>query len=409
MSPRHPVLAPIHDFAAKLRQEGLVERVREYVAWRRAVAAARAAGRPAPPPPERAPVSLNLDLTTACNFACAHCVDWDILNSGVSFEHGKLERSLARLAERGLRSVILIGGGEPTVHPRFRETVRLLKELGLQVAIVSNGARNERILDVVDVLEEEDWIRLSLDAGTDATFQAMHRPKKPVTLEEICAWIPKIRERNPVPRMGFSFVVTWAGAERTGGEPVVENVHEIVPAARRARDARFDYVSYKPFLVRTPEGAEIIDPEAARRRHAEVVARIRTGIDEARRTYASDAFAVLESTNLKLLESGAWRDWTEQPRTCHMQAFRQVLTPQGLWNCPAHRGVAHGRVAAPDAWAEGDAVRETADLLDGFDASHACREVTCLYHGVNWWLESLVRSPDELPEIAAVPGEDFFL
>ncbi len=152
------------------------------------------------------------------------------------------------MTERGLRSVILIGGGEPTVHPRFREMVRFLKGLDLQVAIVSNGARNDRILDVVDVLGDEDWIRLSLDAGTNATFQAMHSPKKAVTLEEICAWIPQIRDRNPIPRVGFSFVVTWKGAERTGGDPVVENLHEIVRggASRARRSLRLHLVQAVP-------------------------------------------------------------------------------------------------------------------------------------------------------------------
>ena len=51
------------------------------------------------------------------------------------------------------------------------------------------------------------------------------------------------------------------------------------------------------------------------------------------------------STNLRVLEEGNWREFTRQPRTCHMQALRQVLTPMGLYNCPAHRGVEKARIA----------------------------------------------------------------
>jgi organic radical activating enzyme len=406
----HPVLAPIHDFARKLRQESFLPHVRAYVAWRRAVRDARARGEAIPPPPPHAPLSINLDLTTACNFACDHCVDWDILNSRISYDDARLRASLEAMTERGLRSVILIGGGEPTVYPRFVDTVRFLKGLGLQVAVVSNGSRNERIHEVVDVLDAQDWVRLSLDAGTDATFQAMHKPKKAVTLEEICGWIPRIRERNPAPRVGFSFVVTWRGAERERGATVVENLHEIVPAARLARDSLFDYVSFKPFLVRTPEGAEVIDPEASRRRHAEVVKAIRANLDEAK-SLATDTFAVLESTNLKLLEAGAWKAWTAQPQVCHMQALRQVLSPLGLWNCPAHRGVEAGRIADRDVWADDPdaAGRALGERLDAFDASAACREVTCLYHDANWWLERAVEDPDVLDDAAVEPDEDFFL
>ena len=126
-----PALDPLHDFTAKLRQPALHGRVVEYVAWRRAVAAAKTAGGAAPPAPDRAPLSINLDLTTACNYACDHCIDWDLLNSGVSFEFDALLRSLSEMAARGLKSVILIGGGEPTVHPRFCDVVRHLKGLGL--------------------------------------------------------------------------------------------------------------------------------------------------------------------------------------------------------------------------------------------------------------------------------------
>ena len=58
-----------------------------------------------------------------------------------------------------------------------------------------------------------------------------------------------------------------------------------------------------------------------------------------------------ESTNLRVLEQGSWRDFTRQPRTCHMQALRQVLTPMGIFNCPAHRGVEKARVGGADAFA----------------------------------------------------------
>ena len=45
-----------------------------------------------------------------------------------------LRASIQEMAGRGLKSVILIGGGEPTVYPRFVEFVKFLKELDLRVA-----------------------------------------------------------------------------------------------------------------------------------------------------------------------------------------------------------------------------------------------------------------------------------
>src|SRR5206468_2994341 len=83
-------------------------------------------GVPAPDAPRIAPVSINLDLTTACNYRCDHCIDWDILNTPNKYEEEKLRSSIAEMRERGLKSVILIGGGEPTVYPGFSGMVRYL-------------------------------------------------------------------------------------------------------------------------------------------------------------------------------------------------------------------------------------------------------------------------------------------
>ncbi|MEK6248874.1 MAG: radical SAM protein, partial [Planctomycetales bacterium] len=117
-----------HDFSAKLQQASLLPQVVDYVRWRQAVQQAEAEGSEPPTPPDAAPVSINLDLTTACNFQCDHCIDWDILNTGVKHKEEELLDSLRNMAQRGMRSVILIGGGEPTVYPRFVEIVRYLKQ-----------------------------------------------------------------------------------------------------------------------------------------------------------------------------------------------------------------------------------------------------------------------------------------
>jgi len=418
VSPVAPVAAPrlssepVHDFATKLAQPALVGAVRAYVAWQKALRAARAAGRPDPAPPDAAPLSINLDLTTACNYACDHCIDAEILNLGVSHDDAVLRRSIEEMAARGLRSVILIGGGEPTVHPQFVPFVGFLKDRRLEVAVVSNGSRNERILETIHRLDAHDWIRLSLDAGTDATFQRMHRPKKPITLDAICAGVAPMKRANPAPRVGFSFIITWTGAACGPGAPVVENIDEIPLAARRAKDAGFDYVSFKPFLTRRENGSEVMDPTQASARMDEVVRRIRARVDEAK-ALASPSFRVVESTNLRVLEAGTWKELTRQPRVCHMQALRQVLTPLGLFNCPAHRGAAKALVAGKAAWADAAACAATqgatAAILDRFDASRECAEVTCLYHGANWWLEHAIE--DAGP--AAIPSTpetgDWFL
>ena len=403
----------IHDFTAKLRQPSVAAQLQSYVEWRRALERARGRGEPDPAPPALAPLSINLDLTTACNYRCTHCIDWDMLNTRHKYREQELRDSLRLMQERGLRSVILIGGGEPTLYPRFADFVGYLKELGLQVAIVSNGSRGRVLVDAALPLDERDWIRLSLDAGSNELFVKMHRPVDPaIDLDAICAWVPEIKRANPRVRVGFSYIITWSGASRDGNE-ILENVHEIELAAARARRFGFDYIAYKPVLERQPYGAEVMDPARASADLAAMIARIRGEIDRAR-ALADEKFEIYESINLRMLESGSWREFTRQPRTCHMQALRQVLSPLGLYNCPAHRGVAKARIADADAYKDDTTAQQTGQgllrILDQFDASHECREVTCLYNGVNWWIEKLVSDPERSFESEAAEERlDWFL
>lgn len=402
----------MHDFAQKLQQPSLWPGVVDYVRWQQQRRAAVAAGQPEPAMPDRAPLSINLDLTTACNYACDHCIDWDILNSKVRHDDAELRASIERMAERGLRSVILIGGGEPTLYPGFVEFVAFLKRLRLQVAVVSNGSRGDKLLQAAPHLGTGDWIRLSLDAGSNDTWRRMHHPSSPtLTLDEICSWIPKIKAVQPAVQLGFSFVITWRGGSR-GDVKIVENIHEMVAAAARAQDSGFDYISFKPFLERQADGSEVMDPGKVEQTLQAVIARIQQSLQQAREHAAArPGFRVLASTNLRELMAGTWRDATHQPRTCHMQMLRQVVTPLGTFNCPAHRGVAKARVGGKDLWAVPPAGQhETTRLLDGFDASVECREVTCLYHGTNWWLEELIAS-GAVPPAEPPSGErrDWFL
>ena len=403
----------IHDFAGKLRQPAVFEQVQAYIEWRRRLADARERGEPDPEAPKIAPVSINLDLTTACNYRCTHCIDWDILNTKHKHQYEELCDAMTLMRDRGMRSVILIGGGEPTLHPHFLDFVKHLKSLELQVAIVTNGSRGEQLLEAARVMDERDWIRLSLDSGSNDLFIRMHQPvQKRVDLDEICGWIPRIKDANPAVRVGFSYIIVWDGATRDD-EKIHENIDEIVMAAQRAKDARFDYIAFKPVLERQEDGAEVMDPDKAESELRSVIGLIRREVDRAKELQ-DERFSVYESINLRLLEEESWEDFARQPRTCHMQALRQVLTPTGLFNCPAHRGVAKAKLAGPEAYRDAEAAAKTGGellrILDDFDASHECREVTCLYHSVNWWLEDLIEKRDtDLATLTGEESQDYFL
>ena len=56
-----------------------------------------------------------------------------------------------------------------------------------------------------------------------------------------------------------------------------------------------------------------------------------------------------------------------------------------------------------------EAAAATASILDRFDASVECREVTCLYHDTNWWLERAIEGQGLDRADAVGEAGDWFL
>ena len=162
-----------YDFGSKLRQASVIDRLKDYISWFRAIQHFPS-GNPLPLP-SYSPVSINLDLTSSCNFACPHCVDSGIINTSKHLEFKTIKQTVDTLHGKGLLAIILIGGGEPTLHKNFEEIVRYIKSKGLQLGIVTNGSRLSKVAAIADLLGNEDWLRLSLDAGTEKIGQRPSR------------------------------------------------------------------------------------------------------------------------------------------------------------------------------------------------------------------------------------------
>ncbi|WP_129766974.1 radical SAM protein [Streptomyces sp. L-9-10] len=93
-------------------------------------------------PPIRKPLaginSLELEITGKCQLMCTHCLS----DSSPQATHGEMTPAdwrtvIADAAALGIPKVQLIGG-EPTVHPNWREFAGLALSLGLAVEIYSN-------------------------------------------------------------------------------------------------------------------------------------------------------------------------------------------------------------------------------------------------------------------------------
>jgi wyosine [tRNA(Phe)-imidazoG37] synthetase (radical SAM superfamily) len=397
-----------HDFSSKLRQKATIQRLKDYIQWQRDSGYEPSRGGL----PSFSPISINLDLTSACNFSCPYCVDSRLINAGKSLTVEEVKKTIETLHSHGLRSVILIGGGEPTLHKDFEEIVRTLKSKGLQIGIVTNGSRLEKVEAIADQLEKKDWIRISVDAGQEGTFRELHQPKGEVTLHQILEKTKRVKEKNPAVSLGYSFVIIWEGV-KINGHPLTPNIHEMAKAVELAREFSFDYVSFKPCLVRFEESQrETLLKNVGKRKETEIIREIERQLEKARET-AENKVKILESSNLKAMLSQETKRIKRQPKRCHLQYFRTVVTPFGIYHCPAFRGIDIAKIGEKDGYlteAEFEAsLEKTARSIRAFKAERECKDVGCFYNDTNWWLENFIHSDQGIGTLENVEDDNFFL
>ena len=311
----------------------------------------------------------------------------------------------------GLLSVILIGGGEPTLHKDFEEIVRYIKSKKLQVGIVTNGSRLEKIEAIAEELKEKDWIRISIDAAGEEIFQDLHQPKTRVTLDEILEKARKIKKRNPAVSLGYSFVIVWDGVE-INGKKLHPNLDEITKAVERAGEFSFDYISFKPCLVRFSESRrETLLKDVEKERERDIIGQIQNHLQQARRR-AGGRVKILESSNLKAMLNQETDQIKRQPKRCHIQFFRTVVTPFGIFHCPAFRGVEEARIGEVAGYLSEARFKEsllrTAKSIVAFDAEKECKEVGCFYNRSNWWLDRYIRSEEDVHDLEKIENDNFF-
>lgn len=149
-------------------------------------------------------ISLGINLLPLegkfCSFNCIYCEcglnDERKKAKPVLFSAAQINVSLRSrfeaLKEGGLNpdNITFAGNGEPTLHPEFEtiieNTIRLRNEFFPKalITVLSNATRLDHE-NVKRTLLRLDNNVLKLDAGSQATFQAINRPTHPITLEKV--------------------------------------------------------------------------------------------------------------------------------------------------------------------------------------------------------------------------------
>ena len=78
-------------------------------------------------------------ITERCNLTCSHCIRDSSPHRDETAETSMIKNALRQIAHSHPKSLVLLSGGEPTLHRNFPEILDFGLQLGLTISINTNG------------------------------------------------------------------------------------------------------------------------------------------------------------------------------------------------------------------------------------------------------------------------------
>lgn len=183
------------------------------------------------------PIEMEIGISGACNHRCIFCAV-DYLEYQPNFLDTQLiVNTLKNLSAKGLKSVIYSGEGEPLLHKDAPYILSQTKELGIDVAMATNGVLLTRDKAEI-ILPAMTWIRVSIAAATEETYRNVQRGKK----GDLRQVFQNLSDAVAIKRE--KYLPVTLGAQMLLLE---ENKQETVLLAKKMREIGMDYLTVKPF------------------------------------------------------------------------------------------------------------------------------------------------------------------
>ncbi|MCB1153174.1 MAG: radical SAM protein [Deltaproteobacteria bacterium] len=253
------------------------------------------------------PVTLEMDPTNACNHDCVWCIDREHRSANAGFLKREVALSvIEQAAALGVKSIVLKGGGEPLVYPWIDELLYAAHGAGLAVGMITNG---ELVRDHVQAITECcTWLRLSVDAGSEATHKLVHKPVRDGAYERVWEGIKQVSDKV---FCGMIYII----------HP--DTYHEMHEGARRAREAGCKYIAFK----RVVAPGEVFTHEA--------YDEIEASYHAARKQYSNGVFQVMGLDMYNFIEGPTKKAY----KVCKAHHLVAILCANGkMYACCSTRG-----------------------------------------------------------------------
>lgn len=123
------------------------------------------------------PISIEIGITSQCNHNCCWCsVEPKNIERHSYLSEEIIDQFVSSVKEMDIRSVVVSGSGEQTLHPYFSTFLHRLKSAEIYIGLNTNGSRLTESM-CTTIVDTVTWIRVSLDASSEEVRKSVHGVK----------------------------------------------------------------------------------------------------------------------------------------------------------------------------------------------------------------------------------------
>ncbi|NCN86429.1 radical SAM protein [archaeon] len=124
------------------------------------------------------PIVMHIMPTSNCNLRCNFCSVKDRENHENLSLEGEIKPVVDELSKKGLKSIILSGGGEPMIYKEFEPLINYLSSKNLEIGMITNGTLLKKFPD--EFYENFSWIRISINSLENGGKVIIPKAKNPI-------------------------------------------------------------------------------------------------------------------------------------------------------------------------------------------------------------------------------------
>lgn len=182
-----------------------------------------------------APITIDMSLTRACNYACEYCYAMLQENDRKVITKQIMRDFIDDCARMGVRGISLVSDGESSISPAFLDTIVYGSQQGISMAVGTNGLVLTR-QKLEKILPHLTYLRINISAGERARYAEIMGTKE-AWFDRVCQNIRDMveikKQNNLSVTIGMQMVL------------MPEYRDQILPLARLGKELRPDYLVIK--------------------------------------------------------------------------------------------------------------------------------------------------------------------